>query len=219
MKKKNTLGIVSMILSIVGLLLSCLLVGVVPAFFGLILGIIALTQKDAKKGTAITGTVCSAIAILIFIFVMAAGQGGSNSGETEDKEKYEETSDVSVVGEDGSESEGDKKEDKVDYIEITSTELIAVYDENQVKCAKEYDGKKLKVTGTVTSIGTDIMDNIYVCLGSDEEYTFVGIQCYAKDKDTEDKIAELKEGDIVTVIGKGECGSFTFDINGAEIIE
>ena len=101
------------------------------------------------------------------------------------------------------------------YIQITSTELIASYKNNQVKCKQLYDNQLLEVTGTVQSVGTDILDNTYVCLGSDEEYTFVGIQCYAKNKDEVNKIAELKEGDIITVRGKGDCGSLTFTLEDA----
>lgn len=77
----------------------------------------------------------------------------------------------------------------------------------------------MKVTGTVSSVGTDVLDEVYVCLGSDTSFTIVGIQCYAKDKNTENKIAELKEGDIITVSGKGKCGSLSFTIQDAEIIK
>ncbi len=105
------------------------------------------------------------------------------------------------------------------YIQITSTELITSYKNNQVKCKQLYDNQLLEVAGAVQSVGTDILDNTYVCLGSDEEYTFVGIQCYAKNKDEVNKIAELKEGDIITVRGKGDCGSLTFTLEDAIITE
>lgn len=104
-------------------------------------------------------------------------------------------------------------------ITITSTELIAIYKENQVKCKQLYNNQLLEITGTVQSVGTDIMDNTYVCLGSDSEYTFVGIQCYAKDEEVVNKIANLKEGDVITVRGKGDCGSLSFSIENAEIVD
>ena len=105
------------------------------------------------------------------------------------------------------------------YIKITSTDLIALYNENQVKCKQQYDKQLLEVTGSVQSVGTDILDNTYVCLGSDTEFTFVGIQCYAKNEDEVNKIAELKEGDIITVRGKGDCGSLSFSLKKAEIVK
>ncbi len=113
-----------------------------------------------------------------------------------------------------------KKEEEIEYTQISSTDLIASYKDNQVKCKQLYDGKDLEVTGSVTSVGTDILDTVYVCLGSDgDEYAIVGIQCYAKDKYTENAIAELSEGDVITVRGKGECGSLSFSIRKAEIIK
>lgn len=130
----------------------------------------------------------------------------------------------SVAG--GGSSEGtkdtktaEKKQEEVAYTEITSSELIDAYKENQVKCKQDYDGKDIKVTGAVTSVGTDVLNQVYVCLGHDSDITFVGIQCYAKDKDVENEIASLKEGDVITVVGKGECGSLTFSIKDAEIIK
>ena len=103
-----------------------------------------------------------------------------------------------------------------EYIDITSTELIDAYNENQVKCKQMYDGKMITVTGKVDSVGTDIMGTTYVCLGHDTEFTFVGVQCYAKDENTINEIAELKEGDIITVSGKGECGSLSFSIKNSK---
>lgn len=151
-----------------------------------------------KQGGKLKWILIAAIAVFI-IGSIASGGGESkenNGGSTSTKEKSE-----------------------VEYTEITSSELIDAYKENQVKCKQDYDGKDLKVTGTVTSVGTDILDDVYVCLGHDSELTFVGIQCYAKDENTENEIAELKEGDVITVVGKGECGSLSFSIRNAEIIK
>lgn len=111
------------------------------------------------------------------------------------------------------------KEKEIDYIKITSTKLIKAFKDNQVKCKRKYDGKYLKVTGKVDSVGTDVLNQIYVCLGSEKDFAIVGIQCYAKDSATEDKIAELSEGDKITVTGKGDCGSLAFSLKDAEIID
>lgn len=107
----------------------------------------------------------------------------------------------------------------VEYITISSTDLIACYKENQVNCTNLYDKKNLEVSGEVKDVGTNIWGSIYVCLGSDAEHTYVGIQCYAKDKATEDIIATLKKGDVITVRGKGNCGSLSFDLEKAEIVQ
>lgn len=110
-------------------------------------------------------------------------------------------------------------EPEIVYTPITSTELITLYKDNQVKCKQVYDGVMLEVTGSVTSVGTDVLDQTFVCLGNDEdEYTFIGIQCIASDENTEKMIAELHEGDVITVRGKGDCGSLSFSLENSEII-
>ena len=51
--KQSGFGIASLILGIVGLVFSCFIVGIIPAFLGLIFAIIALCQKNTKNGMAI----------------------------------------------------------------------------------------------------------------------------------------------------------------------
>lgn len=46
--KQSGFGIASLILGIVGLVFSCFIVGIIPAFLGLIFAIIALCQKNTK---------------------------------------------------------------------------------------------------------------------------------------------------------------------------
>lgn len=149
------------------------------------------------------------LAVVAVIIIAAVAGGGSDGGDT--------AADPSPKQEQVAQKE--EKQEQIEYVEVTATDLINAYNENQVKCKKDYDGQYLKVTGTVSSVGTDVMDSVYVCLGHDTEYTFVGIQCYAKDKDTEDKIAELKEGDEISVTGIGECGSLSFSLKKAEVVE
>ncbi len=94
------------------------------------------------------------------------------------------------------------------YIEITATELLKAYDENGVAADQLYKGKKLKVTGTVNHIDTDITGEAYVTLINDEnEYSIISVQCYFKDANI-DMITGLKSGDIVTIIGTGGGSSF-----------
>lgn len=218
--KNSKLGIVALILSILG----C------TFWLGIILAVVDLCKKDGSK------KVCSIIAICVSVFwlILAVGVGKSqddsevqntNSTVVTSTASTQDTSASSQKAENYETKESEENEATTEqqdelgeYIEITSSELIDIYNENQVKCRQLYDGKVLMVTGSVKSVGTDILDQVYVCLDHDTEYVFVGIQCYAKDDETENKIAELKEGDIITVKGDGECGSMSFSIKNAEIL-
>lgn len=218
--KNSKLGIAALVLSILG----C------TFWLGIILAIIDLCKKDGNK------KVCSIVAICVSVFwlILAAGVGGSREdSKTQNTNSTATTSTVSTQNTSASSQKAENNETKEsedneatteqqdelgEYIEITSSELIDIYNENQVKCRQLYDGKTLMVTGSVKSVGTDILDQVYVCLDHDTEFVFVGIQCYAKDDETENKIAELKEGDVITVMGDGECGSLSFSIKKAEIL-
>ena len=69
MEKVNGFGIASLVLGIVGILLTCLFgLSGVFGLIGLILGILGLTVlKDAKKGLAIAGVIVSGVALFIGI--------------------------------------------------------------------------------------------------------------------------------------------------------
>lgn len=212
-KEKNSgLGVAALIFSIIG----------ITFFVGIILAIIDLCRKDGKKKVlSIASLILCAFWIILAILVGRGDYDGKKD------EIFAESQTVKQETESNSDELKQKKEeqrkkeftDSVEYAEVTSTELIDSYNDNQVKCKQTYDGKMLKVTGKVQSVGTDIMGNTYVCLGHDTDFTFVGVQCYAKDDDTINQIAELKEGERITVCGKGECGSLAFSLKDTKIMD
>lgn len=93
--KQSGLGIASLVLGIIGLCLSCVVIGVVPCAIGLILAIIGLAQKDRGHGTAIAGLVCSVIGIGIFLLeVFVIGASSSDSSTVSNVSTVSETSEV-----------------------------------------------------------------------------------------------------------------------------
>lgn len=67
--KQSGLGIVSLILGIIGMLLSIIWIGIIPCIISVILAIIVLIKKDVKHGLAIAGLTCSIIGIIIVILI------------------------------------------------------------------------------------------------------------------------------------------------------
>lgn len=65
-KKSNVLSILSLILGIVGLIFSFIMIGIIPAIVGLVLGIKALIKKQSSS-IAIGGIVTSILGCMIFI--------------------------------------------------------------------------------------------------------------------------------------------------------
>jgi len=109
--------------------------------------------------------------------------------------------------------------EEVKHVAITSSELIDSFNANSVKCKQLYDKENIEVTGTVQSIGETVWGNVYVSLGHDNEFTFVGIQCFAKNDSTVNKIAELLEGDEITIRGVCDVGSLSISLEKAEILD
>lgn len=105
------LSISSMVLGIIGLLLSCLGIGIFPAIIGFILAIIALATHRSK-GMAIAGLVTSLIGIIIAAVILITGtavngvleeQGFTSSEKTKkestkkDKKNSEESSEQEEI--------------------------------------------------------------------------------------------------------------------------
>lgn len=85
---------------------------------------------------------------------------------------------------------------------ITAVELCKAYSENEVNADNLYKNKTLEITGTIEDIGKDILDRTYITLSDGETYSFKYAQCYFKDKTEIDKVASLKKGDEITIIGQ-----------------
>jgi len=82
-------------------------------------------------------------------------------------------------------------------IEISAKELYRAYDSNQVLADENYKGKKLGITGVVSDIGKDILENPYVTLSADY---LDNVNCYFDD-DNIKIISKLRKGQKITIIG------------------
>lgn len=80
---------------------------------------------------------------------------------------------------------------------ISASNLVASYVENEVAADNNFKGKKFYVEGYIDNIGKDILDKIYVTLKSGD--IIRSVQCYIDDQD---KVANLKKGQKITIIGK-----------------
>jgi len=85
-------------------------------------------------------------------------------------------------------------------ITITSSQLFAEYEANDIAADKKYKGKILEVSGTVENISRDILDNIYVTLETGQ-FEIFSIQCFFADR-FEDQAAELRPGQYLTIRGR-----------------
>jgi hypothetical protein len=84
---------------------------------------------------------------------------------------------------------------------VTAEDLIAAYDDNEVAADKKYKGKWVKVTGIVGEIKKDILNDVYVTIGTGKQFEFPVVQCFVA-KGMTDDAADLKKGQKITAKGR-----------------
>jgi tRNA_anti-like len=95
-------------------------------------------------------------------------------------------------------SETGDKSDVVEGIAVTARELAKAYDENEAAAQIKYGDKPITVTGTITGITLDFMDNPVVQLGGINEFS--PVQGNLTDKAV---AASLKKGQKITLKCEG----------------
>ena len=96
--------------------------------------------------------------------------------------------------------ENSNKKQMEPELNISATELINAYKENEVKADKMYKGKIVEVNGIVDGIDSDIEDKAVVRLSDGDEFSIYTVSCFI-DNDNQDKACELKKGQNVTIVG------------------
>lgn len=89
-----------------------------------------------------------------------------------------------------------KEERSAPTIQISAMSLYKAYDENEVAADEQYKGKRLLISGTVTSIDKDFLDNIVLVLKGPNQ--FMGTHA-TLEKSEKSGASSLHKGDSVTL--------------------
>lgn len=215
-KKQSGLEIAAFVLGIIGMLTTCIVIGIVPCIIGLIFSIIVLCSKKQKNGMAIAGLVCSIIGILIFcLFVFIANQPKEENNE-------------SVIAETASTPEPIVSPEPIATPEHAETptpvstqtpeptkspeEIEQEYKDscNEYKYKdvlrnpEDYVGEKVKITVKIsTAIEESWMNDCkyYFAYSNDEYDWWLGDEYVIFDRREEQK-PKLLEDDVITVYGE-----------------
>ena len=104
-------------------------------------------------------------------------------------------------------SQAEEKE-KTPPIEVSPSKLYQDYENNEVAADLKYKEKTLMLTGSVTEIKKDIMDDIVVEINAGGAYK--SIDCYFGKNHT-DEAAALTKGEKITI--KGRCEGKVIDVS------
>lgn len=159
-----------------------------------------------KQGGKLKWIIIAVVALVVI--------GSIAGGDNEDKEvKEPQTKAENVTS--NKESEPAEAEPEIEYTSCTVDEMMAALDENAMNASSTYKDKYLEVTGVLRNI--DSSGKYIDLMQSDNEFAFIGVQCYIKSDEQKDAVAKLKKGDTVTVKGKctdvGEVMGYSLNID------
>ena len=122
--KNNGYGVAALVLGIIGMVTSCIVIGIIPCLIGLVFGILGITQKNKTKGTAIAGTVCSGIGIFIFAFFLLISSFDTETTENSNSE-IPNTEQKIEVSEMDSKQENKENEEQIEAIQDTLNSSVS----------------------------------------------------------------------------------------------
>lgn len=196
--KQSGWGIASLVCGIVGILLACVVIGIVPAIVGIVFAIIALAQKNRGHGTAIGGLVCSIVGIIIFFLAMFV----FTSDDTNDTpKKISSNEETQTQATEEKVNEPFKVGDTVETEDLRITFLKAEpYTEEYDEPAKGHEFYKFEFEFV------NISD-------SDQYVSSMDFNCYADGYDTESAYSSKdKDLDATLSAGKKTKGVVCFEI-------
>ena len=203
-KKGSGLSIAAMVLGIVGLVLSCIYIGVLPCAIGLIFAIIAMVNKSSGKGMAIAGLVTSIVGIVIFFMIIISqiATDDTPKNSTDDKPGTETSSDN---------TEPTDKEDST-----TNEPVIEYVNEDEIKLVytdtDKYEGKHVKLYLQLIRNPEYAEDGVYFQGFADIENSDLNtLVQYA------DNTLELTDGDYVYLDGEITGSESGYNAFGGEV--
>jgi hypothetical protein len=150
-----------------------ILLGIGIVLFPMIFSFLTLRTGHSTKARALSFT------WLAFALVVAAAQNGANqNGSTVSASKPNAVAESAM--------------------QVDIRELLAAYEGNEVGADNTYKGNLVRVTGIIGDIKKDILDNLYVTLGTGAVFEIPQVQAFFDDSQNS-QLAELRKGGRLTV--------------------
>jgi len=163
-----------------------------------------LMQK-IMKGVKIAAFVI--VGILALVLIIGFFAGGESSG-------------TKATNETGRPISAPETSPEPEYLEVSAEELYNAYGSNEVKADSIYGNKKLCVSGYISDIGIDIMDDPYISINDGDPYSFWCVNAYFTRKSYVEKISELEKGQEIKIIGKCDGNMIIYvKLSECEIVE
>jgi len=119
---------------------------------------------------------------VIAVLVLAAIGAGSEKGEDNVAANKSSTKTITAIS-------------------VSIGDLLSAYEGNEVGADLKYKDKYIQTSGLISDIKKDIMDNLYVTIGTGKQIEIPELQAFFLDK-YKDQLANLKKGQNLEVICK-----------------
>lgn len=157
-------------------------------------------------------------AFLLLVVIAAATGGDSNESASTDGTKQEVQTGNAQQENDSTDSGVETKENieenTVEYTACTVNQMMEDLSTNAMKASSTYKDQYLEITGRLANIDSN---GEYISICSDNEFDFIGVQCYLKSDEQKEAVMNMNIGDTVTLKGKcwevGEVLGYYFDID------
>lgn len=160
------------------------------------------------------------IAIGVFVALALLGSCfGGNSSDSDTKEtttpRTESTGTTTQETTEATTTAEVPTEPAIEYTAYTVDVMMSELKENALKASDKYDKQYVEISGKLGTI--DSSGKYITIMPIDDEWAFVGVQCYIKNDDQKNKVMEMTKGDPVTLRGKiksvGEVLGYSLDID------
>lgn len=148
--------------------------------------------KKKKTGKIVLAIIGAIVVLAIAGNILGSGNGGNSTTPAN-------------AGTNASGS-AEKETPKEEVIKISAVDILAEYEANEVAATEKYKGKMLEISGVIDDFGKDILDKTYLTISDGKEFSTNSVQLYFDDSENS-KVAELKKGDSVVIVGR--CGDFS----------
>ncbi len=115
------------------------------------------------------------------------------------------------------EAETQEEQKQIEYTPCNINDMMQELNDNAMSASDKYKDQYLEVTGTLSNIDSD---GKYISLLPDDDFAVTGIQCYIKNDEQKQAVANMSKGDTVTLKGKctsvGEVFGYSLDIDSIE---
>ncbi|MFY0571471.1 OB-fold protein [Archangium lansingense] len=88
-----------------------------------------------------------------------------------------------------------------DAKQVEIHKLLAEYTDNEVRADASFKGKLIQTTGVVDDVKRDVLNTVYVVVGTGKRYEVRMLQCFI-DEDNANTVASLTKGSRVTIRGR-----------------